>query len=99
MEKERKTIEEEIKRQKRLEKEKEVEQRRKKEEERELAWLESKEATRKRKEEAAKQLKLLESEGYQQAAKVPILVVYVYVKVHKTGCSSCLNSEMATAPS
>lgn len=70
MEKERKAIEEELKRQKRLDKEREVEQRRKKEEEKELAWLDMKEATRKRKEEAAKQIKLLEAEGRQQAVKV-----------------------------
>ena len=73
MEKERKAIEEEMKRQKRLDKEREVEQRRKKEQEKEVAWLDQKEVTRKLKEEASKQMKLLEIEGRQQAVKVLIL--------------------------
>ncbi len=73
IEKERKAIEEELKRQKRLDKEREVEQRRKKEQEKELAWLDQKEVTRKLREEATKQMKLLESEGRQQAVKVLIL--------------------------
>lgn len=71
-EKERKAVEEELKRKKRLDKEREVEQRRKQEEEREANWLNEKEATRKRKEEAAKQLKILEAEGRLQAGKVLI---------------------------
>lgn len=75
MERERKALEDELKRQTRLAKEREVEQRRKKEEEKELAWLEMKEATRKRKEEAAKQIKLLETEVRQQASKVLICQV------------------------
>jgi hypothetical protein len=70
MEKERKTIEEELKRQKRLDKEREVEQCRKK---KELAWLDQKEDTRNLKEEVTKQMKLLEAEGRQQAVKVLIV--------------------------
>lgn len=73
MEKERRAIEEELKRHKRLDKEREVEQRRKKEQGKEQAWLDQKEVTRKLKEEAAKQMKLLETEGRQQAVKVLIL--------------------------
>jgi hypothetical protein len=76
MEKERKTIEEELKRQKRLDKEREVEQCRKKK--KELAWLDQKEGTRNLKEEATKQMKLLEAEGRQQAVKV-LIVPYLEV--------------------
>ena len=72
MERERKAIEDELKRLKRLDKEREVEQRRKNEQEKEVAWLDQKEITRKQREEAAKQMKLLETEGRQQTGKVMI---------------------------
>lgn len=78
-ERERKAMEEEMKRQKRLEKQKEIELRRKEDQDNKAAWLDSKEASRKRKEEAARIMKVFEDEGRQKAMKVctfSVTIVY-----------------------